>query len=209
MTAAAGVKLTGAWASFLKALNGPAFEARLRGSLLVANERIGRQAVARIQRSIRAGEYAENSPVTVILKGSSKPLVHKGDLYQQVSYEAQPFSLRIGIFKRSAGQDAVNLGLVLHEGATIDVAAHPAVRRKVFALMNDALGKKRAGKSRKATVAASAAFGAGGGPAKSVWTIPARPFIANPIGASSFRAFALQQWGNAVRVALLGGKGAA
>lgn len=132
--------LTG-WDAFVAGIDPAAFRHRLERHLTDANERIGYQWQSRARRLIRAGAYAPNSPLTVMLKGSSRPLVRRGDLFQQLTFEPSgPYLLRVGVFKARAGPELVNVGLVLHEGATIDLKAHPNVRKKVWALVREALG---------------------------------------------------------------------
>lgn len=225
------IKLTGAWGAFAKAMDPQVFRPRLERQLMTANERIGRQFQARARRLIRSGAYAPNSPLTVILKGSSKPLVDKGDLFQAITFDLpSPYMVRVGVFRAKAGDQLVNLGAILHEGATIDVQKHPGVRAKVWSLVRSAIGNssKLRGASRAAVVGAATSIGMSkggkakpklkgqalkrffasqpktGGPAKKVWVIPGRPFIAQPLSDPTFRNFALEQWSRAVRATFLG-----
>lgn len=226
------ITLTGAWKAFSEAMDPAVFKERLQKNLLRAGERIGRQAQARIRRSIRAGDFAPNSPVTVILKGSSKPLVDTGALFQSITFDQpDPWTVRVGVLRKTAGEKQVNVAAVLHEGATIDVQAHPEVRAKVWAMVRERLGDvaKLKGAQKGAVVSASAMIGlkpsaslsparkkalaaffasqpkgpAGG---KKVWVIPARPFIVQPLSDPSFGKWAAGEWGDAVRITFLGGK---
>lgn len=201
----AGVKLTGAWSSFAKAMDSDAFRKRLEANLKLANGRIGQQWQARARREIRAGAYAPNSPITIILKGSSKPLVADGDLFQSLAYDASdPYKAKVGIFRARSGEKAVNVGLVLHEGATIDVGANPQVRKAVWAKVREKLSLTgKLGKASKSAVTGAAAS-LGGGAAKSIWTIPPRPFIMSVIESGSFQAYTLKTWNQAVRATFLG-----
>lgn len=226
------ITLTGAWKAFSEALDPAVFKARLEKNLLRAGERIGRQAQARIRRSIRAGDYAPNSPVTVILKGSSKPLVDTGALFQSITFDQpNPWTVRVGVLRKSAGEKQVNIAAVLHEGATIDVGAHPQVRAKVWAMIRERLGSagKLKGAQKGAVISASAMIGMkpmtpgrkralnaffaskpkAPSSGKKVWVIPARPFLVQPLDDPSFTKFVVREWGDAVRLTFLGGKQAA
>ena len=226
------VKLTGRWKEFEEGLDPKAFAARLDREIRVAHERIGREIVGRIRRDIRAQRYAPNSPLTVILKGSSTPPVHLGDLFDAITYEHAPRTssarahLRVGVIKMRAGTKLVNIARILHDGAQIDVGAHPQVRRAVFAQVSKglradrvralntrqrasvlsaagALGRRRSRpmtpRQRRAAFARSSPAGGSG---SLIWTIPARPFIARPLTSPSLQGFARDTWAEAMRRAL-------
>lgn len=115
-----------------------------------------------------------NSPLTVLLKGSSKPLVDRGDLRQSI--EARFKHLRgidmkteVGANRRANGAD---IAWSLHEGFTLKVT--PELREQVFAAI-----KKRRGKVRipKQT-----------GKPKKVWRIKGRPFLRVPFEELEGRA---------------------
>lgn len=222
-----GVRLSGEWSALVKALDARDFRARLAKALGIAQERVGRDFQARARRAIQGGVYAPNSPITRAIKGSSKPLVDHGDLYQSITFQvADPYTLRLGIMRARSGQKAVNIGLVLHEGATIDVGKHPQVRRAVWAKVRDAIGAERlatlTNASRRTVLRAAGELGvkAGGhrwtpkqrawwfathptfGPRPNpIWVIPARPFIAGPAGDPDFHRAALAHYSEAVKAA--------
>lgn len=56
-------------------------------SLQVVLSRLGIMAVGDIQASITALSSPPNSPVTIALKGSSKPLIDTGEMRQAVTYK--------------------------------------------------------------------------------------------------------------------------
>lgn len=128
------VKLIGGWEGFDELLNSDKFYRRLTRNINRANKKIGRRFVRDARRKIRAKAYTQNSALTVILKGSSKPLVDKGNLFQSISFDQpNPWVVRVGVIKSQAGGKMVNLAAILHEGATIDVGKHPRVRKAVWA----------------------------------------------------------------------------
>lgn len=220
--AKSGVKMIGAWESFEKSLDPVAFKTRLDRNLLTAHRRMGRQFVRNSRRLIRAGSYAPNSPITTIIKGSSKPLVDKGDLFQSITFDADSRMVKVGLIRAKSSPSAVNLGITLHEGATIDVRKHPQVRKRVWATVRDrlspaqmaALGTKSrrsagraAGKvGRKMTDRQRRAFFARqpktSGSGKAIWRIPARPFLAKPLGEARFVRFVRDTWEDAVKISL-------
>lgn len=230
---ASATRLSAEWADFLRTLEPNSFKRRLAHNLERAGHRVGREYVRIARGLIRSAVYAPNSPITIALKGSSKPLVDKGDLFQGISYELDgPYNIRMGLLKRRVGQQVVNVGMVLHEGATIDVSAHPQVRRKVWAMVRKAVGAERMkalnGRSRKAVAKAAAdlgikatgrsrrgMFGAlkaqgklqarpAAGSGRQVWVIPARPFLSTPIMDPAFGKAVEQHYTEAIRATFQG-----
>lgn len=190
----AGIHVTIKGSPALRALERSLEPARARAILdavaRAAFGRIGQIGQAMIRDAIRADSYAANSPITVILKGSSKPLVRRGDLIQSVSYD-QPDarSLRIGLVKMKVHNgNTYDLGVILHEGATIDVGAHPKIRIKVWAMVAEALGKQRSKGSQSATNRAFVRVFGTSSTAKNLWIIPPRPYIEQPLGGALFAA---------------------
>lgn len=226
------VQLIGDWRTFIAALDGDALQARLKKQLTVANKRIGRQFVTIARRRIRAGSYAPNSPITVILKGSSRPLVDRGDLMQAITFDSKDWTtLKVGAFRATAGAKRVDLVRILHDGATIDVRKNPKVRIRVWAMVRKAVGAKRlaelTGRSRASVVRAATSLGLGrrrtgpmtarqraaffarqprvaGKGGKSIWRIPARPFILEPLNSPEFVGFVRKTWTEAIDKALTG-----
>lgn len=223
------VRIVGEWKAIENALSPEEFEARINHFLPLAHERMGRRFVRDARRLIRSGAYAPNSPLTVLLKGSSKPLVDKGDLFQSITFENTRWpgrrfviSTALGVIKRKAGPRAVNIAQVLHDGATIDTRRNPAIRRAVFAKARDALAK--AGRSKSASARArraaaralgvrapltrrqrAAMFARMGGRARAgsgVWVIPGRPFITRPFSDAAFQIFVRDTWEKAIRRAV-------
>lgn len=226
-------RLSAEWNDLLRTLEPNSFKRRLAHNLERAGHRVGREFVRIARGMIRSAEYAPNSPITIMLKGSSKPLVDKGDLFQGIGYELDgPYNIRMGLLKRRVGQQVVNVGLVLHEGATIDVSAHPQVRRKVWAMVRKAAGAERLAKlnprSRKAVTKAAAdlgikatgrsrrgMFGAmkaagklqarpAGGTGRQVWVIPARPFLSTPATSADFNKAIELHYSEAIRATFQG-----
>jgi hypothetical protein len=74
----------------------PELQAQLRGdareivtgdrTMRSALDRLGNKGVGVIQSSIQKGNFAPNAPLTIELKGSSRPLTDTGDLAQRVTF---------------------------------------------------------------------------------------------------------------------------
>ena len=215
-------------------MDGDTLKARLAKALPRAAERVGREFTKLARGKIRAQDYAKNSPITVILKGSSTPLVDKGDLFQGITYQVvDPYTLRLGVLRQRSGTQVVNVGLIVHEGATINVKQHPNVRRKVWAMVRDRLGPTRmaALNARQRTSVRGAAHtlgltvratasrrkvmaylfatgkipkGAPAARASDVWIIPARPGLAAPAQDPTFHRAVERHYGEAVQAAFKG-----
>lgn len=206
-----GIKLVGAWHGFQKALSPNGLHSRLERQVRIANMRIGMQFEANVARSISAGIKPANSPLTVILKrGQSKPLVGRrgGDLQQATSFHRPIWTtVYLGVTRVKAGPEAVNIARIVHDGAVVDVAKYPQVRRKVFAMMREASGEKLRTKAQSSSRAgAMATVGSGGGGSANLWIIPPRRYIEDVVSSPAFKAFARKQWAEAVKLAIFQGK---
>ncbi len=89
-----------------------------------AAARVGNYGAAMIQKGIVSGApggkaFAPNSPATIMLKGSSKPLIDKGDLLGSVTYEVLDNGNGVFIGVKS-GKEA-NIAAVHEFGCTIGV----------------------------------------------------------------------------------------
>lgn len=113
-----------------------------------------------------------NSPLTVLVKGSSKPLVDRGDLRQGIETDVvfMPNAVvgQVGVSrvaKGKGGKGLSNIAKILHEGTTIKVT--PKVRKAVFAKLRQRQG-------------GGVRFDGGGRSAKRTWVIKGRPFVREP-----------------------------
>lgn len=183
-----GIRLKG-----LKQLEKALKKESVRGKVKTGLER----AVLREAQYLRgdAVKYIEseahgvpNSPLTVLAKGSDKPLVDRGDLRQSISVDSvrlpKVFMAKVGV-KRATGRGA-DVATILHEGAVIKVT--PQVRAAAFAAI-----RKRTGAPVQID---------GGGGAKKQWVIKPRPFLRDPLIAAEPRI--ITAMANAVRTAIEG-----
>ena len=135
-----------------------------------------------------------NSPLTVLIKGSSRPLVDRGDLRLGITTEVglhrKEIFGAVGVLRTRRTKDGkrlFNVAVALHNGFTIKVT--PAVRAAVFAELR---------KRRGAGVRAETSGRSGGG--ARTWKIRGRPFILEPYLENEQRI--LDELGEGVRVTL-------
>jgi len=111
-------------------LNGLLDPARMKAKLDVAAKKVGVHGASAVKRGIVSGapggeKFAPLSPVTIAHKGSSKPLIDKGDLVGSVTYATPDTNtVFIGVRKSAKGKDGVGLANVaaVHEfGCTVPV----------------------------------------------------------------------------------------
>jgi len=182
-----GVRFTGDWVPFIKAIDPVHFQQVLRREVRRATLKNALYVQREIRKRIQVGDYAPNSPLTLAIKApKSKPLVVTGSLFGSITHElASDFRAFVGIkfgARGKDGADLVNVGLALHEGFTLQVT--PAMRAAVFAKLARAKGKGGKGGRRSARtpgtrVPGTYVKGEGRvqGPAAATWVIPSRPFV--------------------------------
>ena len=69
------------------ATNATAFQRRLMRNIHRATQLNAMAAVKTMRGLIRGGSFARNAALTIAIKGSSKPLVDGGDLFQSISWQ--------------------------------------------------------------------------------------------------------------------------
>lgn len=207
-----GAKLTfrGAWDSFLRFLSPArakrAFQEELRRKVLEQVILLRADVITYID-SEKHG--VPNSPLTIMVKKSSRPLVDRGDLRQSISAEAEVTASGVsgacGVMRSArgkGGKSMVNIAAALHNGFRIKVT--DKVRAAIFAEMRKRAGRGkqrrgkggRFGKAAGVKIDASGLSGAGG----RVWTVRGRPFILEPFLEAEQRI--VMALGEGVRVTL-------
>lgn len=112
------------------ALDPASFERVLKTHIRPATVLNGLTATAMIRKNIQNGNYAENAPLTTLIKGSSKPLVDRGDLFQAVTHMVMnDTDVVSGIMKTDK---AYNIAVAIHDGQTVQVT--PAMRGMFYVL---------------------------------------------------------------------------
>lgn len=161
----------GGW-GLLMAITDPAkFKKLLESNFLAAIKAACLDVVALVQEMIRTnGEFAENAPLTAARKGSSRPLVDRGDLIRAVAHRVEsPFRAEVGVKRVNRG--GVNIAAVLHDGFTIDLSNPRYKKMKIFlAIMRRELIK--AGKLAEDAVSKHGRPG--------FLVVPGRPFFERP-----------------------------
>ena len=117
-------ELTGEWGKLVNLLN----PARMKQKLHQAAARVGNYGVSEIKKGIVSGapggqKFTPNSALTIARKGSSSPLIDKGDLVGSVTYDIpNPNTVFIGVKKTAkGGADQANIAAVHEFGCTIPV----------------------------------------------------------------------------------------
>ena len=119
-------ELTGDWGKLENLLN----PMRMRQKLYQAGAKVGNYGASEVKKGIRSGAPAGEtftplSQVTIDRKGSSKPLIDKGDLIGSVTYELPSRdTVFIGVKKASKNKDGTseaNIAAVHEFGCTIPV----------------------------------------------------------------------------------------
>mgnify|MGYP006908240361 FL=1 len=170
------------------------FREALEKHLATAHARVGQEFVTRTVTTItRKKPFDPNAPLTVALKGSSTPLVDRGDLVSRITFEVvSAVRVRLGIAspKLDAGKGRY-LYEVLHNGATIPVT--PAMRAAVMAKLQEKMGDEAF--DRMADFFRN-------GPSRGFWVIPPRPFLKHTFERPDFWKAALGHYRDAVERAI-------
>jgi hypothetical protein len=180
---------------------------RLERNILRALNRIGSRFVRMAVKAVTEKRYESNSRITIALKnGKSTPLANSGQLRQAICYHIPEgtLDLWVGANRNAVHKDAsgktvstANLVRILHDGATVDVQAHPKVRIALMAQLREIAdtghtkdGKKGSQAAAKQILAAMKQAGkASPGRGKSLYVIPPRPFLADILRDPEFVAF--------------------
>lgn len=107
--------------TFMKMLKKEEYNKVFRMKLRRANKKLAVLGKGRLEREIRSGAHAANSPLTIWLKKSSKPLVNHADLLGSVSGKVGSnwYSFTVGVKRRTPS--GKNLAHMLETGFTIKV----------------------------------------------------------------------------------------
>jgi hypothetical protein len=107
--------------TFMKMLRKGEYNKIFRMNLRKENKKLAVLGAGRLAREIRTGEHAANSPLTIWLKKSTKPLVNHADLLNSVSGKvgSRWYSFAVGVIRRTPSGN--NLAHMLETGFTIKV----------------------------------------------------------------------------------------
>jgi hypothetical protein len=129
--AVAYLKLEG-FEELARAIDDKQFRAMATRKIRKKNMVLSQIGVSTLRDSIRKGWFYKNSPVTVTLKGSNKPLIDNADLYGNCGAKLVPWGFVCGTQKISP-RGQVDVAVILHEGATIPVTDKMRNAWKYFA----------------------------------------------------------------------------
>ena len=164
-----GVKFSNGWGKFTRLFSNKAkrkFQKKLQKKIAYQLGLLRRDIVSYID-SEKHG--IANSPLTILTKGSSRPLVDHGDLRSvNIRTEIDGDSVHggVGVLRTKMNKDGNklwNIAIALHDGFVVNVT--PKVRAAVFAEM-----KKRQGKKVRFESSDSL----------KKWKVKGRPFIEKP-----------------------------
>lgn len=214
-----GVKLTGPWGKMEALLkDGPkAVEREIKR----ATRFNAMKVVRAVRENIRSGDHEENAELTVGFKGSTKPLVDKGELFKAITYTIiSDTRAEVGVMKSSS---TANYALAVHEGATIKVT--PAMRGLFHALARYSVGdltfsqlgeraqelakrmEKSAKRSRDKKTGRFTREMSSFKPIKESTTrirIPGRPYLREVVEDARLQREVMENWSRAVAYALSG-----
>jgi hypothetical protein len=177
---AIAVRLTGDWKLFRFLISASRFEPALEAGLLRATQANALILRREIRLNIRGAKYAANrapnAARTVFIKGSTKPLVDRGQLVQALTSQVQSYGrAEIGVSRMAR---EANVARIVHEGAIVPVTGK--MRRMFRALSDVSRGKRDPSTLRGRAAALYARQKKGWKPLKESTTelrIPPRPFI--------------------------------
>lgn len=189
------------WKRMKNALKGPEAQRALKAELKRATQLNAKLAEAQIRKTIRKGGFARNAALTIAIKGSTKPLVDQGQLFQFITSKTIGDStVFVGMLRTD---DDYNIGMAIHQGAAIPVTN--AMRGLFFVLWQASSGRMPASKLTGRAADLFERMPDGWYPLKDstkVIIIPPRPFIAQALAAADFKAKIVGNWNMAVVRAL-------
>lgn len=177
-----------------------AFSRRLQKNIRRATGLNALAAAKKMRQVIQAGGLKANAPLTVALKGSSKPLVEGGDLFQSITVQQiNEDEMFVGVL-RTEGD--FNLVEILHEGATIPVT--PAMRWMflMLAKVSDGLMDPSKLEGRAAELYSKFQGWKPLAASTTAIVIPERPFVRITFEAPDLIALCKANWSAACQAAL-------
>jgi hypothetical protein len=199
---ASGVKLTGPWAAVRTMFNPMKFDQRTRKYLRRATAINAKKAESMIRKNIQSGVSPPNKPLTMAIKGSSKPLVDTGQgIFQAVTSTLVNYKTAfVGVLRTS---ESFNIALALHEGTEIKVT--DSMRGLFWLLWLVSTGAVPSESLTGRAADLWKRMPGGWKPIRrstKVIVIPSRPFIRQVFEDPKLSAFCLNNWHAAIRAAM-------
>ncbi|RLE25633.1 MAG: hypothetical protein DRJ65_07340 [Acidobacteria bacterium] len=193
-----GFRKNAGWKGYKFAINPKGFAAELKKQLLIHANRVGMIAERQVKKTIQVGGFKPNAPLTVAIKGSSKPLIDQADLFAAMTFKVISWStVFVGVFRTN---ENYNVARAVHNGAVISVTDR---MRGLFL----ALWKVSTGEMDENELTSQRA--------QQLWernqewfplkasttaiTIPARPFMLKAFADPQMREMVKKQWLGAVK----------
>ena len=187
-------------AAWTDATDATAFGKRLARNVRRATKLNALAAVKEMRATIQNGGFKANAPLTVALKGSSKPLVAGGDMFQSITTEQlNDDDIFVGVLRSEDGFDIVD---IVHNGAVIPVT--PAMRWMFMLLAKASDGKMDPSKLEGRAAELFSQFQGWKPLAESTTTIiiPERPFAVVAFSKDSLIKLCRENWEAAVLAAM-------
>jgi len=177
-----------------------AFSRRLQRNVRRATGLNALAAAKKMRQVIQSGGLKANAPLTMALKGSTKPLVAGGDLFQSITVQQVNEDEQFVGVLRTEGD--FNLVAILHEGTTIPVT--PAMRWMFLLLAKASEGTMDPSKLEGRASELFAQFQGWKPLAAGTTTIviPERPFVRITFEAPDLIALCKANWAAACQAAL-------
>jgi len=191
------VRLTGDWRGLRFLLSVSRLDAALQAQILKATTVNAMILRREIRENIRSGKWAagraKNAPLTAWIKGSTKPLVDTGQLFQAITSKVVSYGrAEVGVARTAR---AANTAATVHEGAVVRVT--PRMRAMFRALADVSRGKRDPSSLRGRAAALYARRKKGWKPLKDSTThirIPARPFIREVVESPAVQRRVYENW---------------
>lgn len=189
------------WAVMLKALTSERFRRILRKHVALATHSNGLIAAKAIRKEIKNNVPPKNVALTSAIKGSTKALVDKGQLFQSITVDRHSWDQSFVGVKYMNG--AYNVAEALHNGAVIPVSQKMRAMFFYLWLASMHANGMRSGRPPVLTGRAAQLFERykDWKPLKDstrVIKIPPRPFIKMAFQRTELRALIQQRWQDAV-----------
>jgi hypothetical protein len=192
-------KLKGDYRKLLQAIDPKIVRPVLKKNVKIANTRIGAFGMKSVRMAIKESKFIENAELTSAIKGSSKALVDKGDLWGAVTFRhASDNAVFIGILQTDG---RYNIAKSLHEGVKIPVTQK--MRGLFMALAKASVGEIPISKLSDRAQQLFERMPKGWKPLREstkVIIIPPRPFLREALSQASMMTYAKKQWQTALAV---------
>lgn len=198
-----GMTFTGDWKKFEKLFTPGVFQRNLQKNINIATQKAALYVAGKIRDRMKSGQYVPNKPLTIAIKGSSKPLIGlTATLWKSIAGKRVSWDRGIAGVLRTDGK--LNIAKMIHNGGAIRVTPKMANMFKLLARYSQSMFKGNyilpALRGRAAALWAL----------NQVWyrinkptiSIPPRPFIRKTWDDDRIRAFVKGLYAQGVNQAL-------